>query len=250
MNRYSLKITAYRFLLVNLIMVFSYANANNIEPSKNWNFKVYLDGDEIGTHSFSVINNDDYQEIHTKASFDVKFLFFTAYSYRHENVEQWRGSCLQNINAITDDNGDDYKVLGELNSNAFVVNTNVNENNTQTSHQSCLKTFSYWDSSFLKEKTLLNSQTGELVDIESEYIETETVKYKGKEVILTPMKNGAAGCTSGWSATVCPGGWWGRQAAMARWCGGCFPSFAIGRNCRILRILGQQSRTHSKHQII
>ncbi len=83
MNRYRLKITAYRFLLVNLIMVFSYVNANSLEPSKNWNFKVYLDGDEIGTHNFSVINNDDYQEIYTKASFDVKFLFFELLSTKN-----------------------------------------------------------------------------------------------------------------------------------------------------------------------
>jgi len=169
-------------MLFVLLAASGSVSSSSAETSKSWKFKVYLDDDEVGTHDFSVVDKDDYQEIYSKASFDVKFLFFNAYSYRHENVEQWRGECLQNISAITDDNGDDYKVLGEIKDDSFVINVEINEEGSQDSYQACLKTFAYWDPDFLQEKSLLNSQTGEMIDIESTYIKTEKVNYKGEEV--------------------------------------------------------------------
>jgi len=145
---------------------------------KNWNFRVYLDGDEIGFHNFSLVHKDQHQEIYSKARFDVKFLFINAYSYRHDNVERWQGRCLNSINAFTDDNGDLYNVSGKVGNDAFIVNTSEKENK----YLPCIKTFAYWDPGFLEETTLLNSQTGELIEVQSEYIGKETLLHKGEEV--------------------------------------------------------------------
>ena len=146
---------------------------------KNWQFKVYLDGDEIGFHNFSMIYKEQHQEIYSSARFDVKFLFITAYSYKHDNVERWNGQCLNSINAITDDNGELYKVTGKADTDAFVVNTSDKQNK----YLPCIKTFAYWDPEFLKETTLLNSQTGEMIAVDSEFIGNETLKHMGEDII-------------------------------------------------------------------
>jgi len=170
-----------------LLSIFNaaYASAANGSGSldKNWNFKVYLDDKEIGFHNFSMVQKEQHQEIYSSARFDVKFLFINAYSYKHDNVELWQGQCLNSIIAVTDDNGDLYNVSGEADNEAFIVNTAENNNEKQDRYLPCIKTFAYWDPEFLKETSLLNSQTGEMIAVASEFIGNETVKYNGEEVI-------------------------------------------------------------------
>ena len=179
-NNFKKVLLLFFFSIFNVAYASTYA-ANGID--KNWQFKVYLDGDEIGFHNFSMVHKEQHQEIYSSARFDVKFLFFNAYSYRHDNVELWRGQCLNSINAVTDDNGEKYKVIGKVDNNAFVVNTSENQNEKQSKYLPCIKTFAYWDPAFLKEKTLLNSQTGEMIEVESEFIGNATLRHKGENVV-------------------------------------------------------------------
>ena len=172
----------YKVLLLFFISIVNVAFASTSAANaidKNWQFKVYLDGDEIGFHNFSIIHKEQHQEIFSSARFDVKFLFFNAYSYRHDNVELWRGQCLNSINAVTDDNGEKYKVIGKVDDDAFVVNTTEKQNK----YLPCIKTFAYWDPEFLNEKTLLNSQTGEMIEVDSEFIGNATLRHKGEDVV-------------------------------------------------------------------
>jgi hypothetical protein len=105
-------------------------------------------------------------------------MFINIYSYKHDNVERWHGRCLDSINAITDDNGDIYKVSGKADNGVFLVNSSENEN----IYPSCIKTFAYWDPEFLEQTMLLNSQTGEMVEVHSEFIGKENLRYRGEEV--------------------------------------------------------------------
>ena len=159
------------------LSIFDTAYASN-GIDKSWNFKVYLDDKEIGFHNFSMVHKQQHHEIYSSARFDVKFLFINAYSYKHDNVELWNGQCLNSINAVTDDNGDLYNVSGKADNKAFIVNTAEKQNK----YLPCIKTFAYWDPEFLKETTLLNSQTGEMIEVDSEFIGNETVSYRGEEI--------------------------------------------------------------------
>jgi hypothetical protein len=174
-------------LLLCLISVFNavYVSAANgsSDIDKSWSFKVYLDDKEIGFHNFSMIHKEQHKEIYSSARFNVKFLFINAYSYKHDNVELWQGQCLNSINAVTDDNGDLYNVSGEADNGAFIVNTAENNNEKQNKYLPCIKTFAYWDPGFLEETTLLNSQTGEMMEVDSEFIGTDTLRHNGEEVV-------------------------------------------------------------------
>jgi len=167
----------YIVLLLCCFSAFNFAHASN-GIDKNWRFTVYLDGDEIGFHNFSIVHSNDEHEVYSRAQFDVKFLFINAYSYRHDNVERWSNQCLDSINAVTDDNGELYKVSGEVADESFIINTLENMNE----YSPCIKTFAYWDRDFLNETTLLNSQTGEMVEISSEFVGNETIRHMGEDV--------------------------------------------------------------------
>ena len=170
----------YSIMLLLFIAGSTPANAysESSENSQSWQFRVFLDDDEIGFHHFSLIDRGGHKEIYSKARFDVKFLFFNAYSYQHDNVERWHGNCLKSINAFTDDNGEEYKVSGKLADETFIITTI----NSQHSYPACVKTFAYWDPQFLRETSLLNSQTGEMIEVESRFIGNESLSHKGEIV--------------------------------------------------------------------
>lgn len=138
---------------------------------KQWNFKVYLDDREIGYHRFSLNNQGSTHYVTSEARFKVRFLGIPLYSYRHDNRESWNDQCLNEIAASTDDNGKEYRVDGTVNENGFILETLKGKQLLP----SCISTFSYWDKSILENNQLLNSQTGEYLDISS--------SFQGREVI-------------------------------------------------------------------
>lgn len=159
------------------------ANANQETPAysdpREWNFEVFLNDDSIGFHNFSLNPQEDGYQLRTEAEFEVDFLFFTAYRYRHENVETWENGCLQRIEARTNDNGDEFRVVGSRDEGEFDVNaTRGNE----SLDADCVRTFAYWDLDKLKNNRLLNAQTGEYVEVRVERVGRETIQVNGQSV--------------------------------------------------------------------
>ncbi len=150
----------------------------NTETAKEWRFNVYLDDSKVGYHHFRVENKDEHYVLASDARFDVKILFFTAYRYQHNNRETWRGGCLQDLESRTDDNGKSYKVEGRIRGKTFIV-----EAGDQVQRiAGCVKSFSYWDPSFLSAAKLLNAQTGEHVNIRVEDLGEDRVEVRGASV--------------------------------------------------------------------
>lgn len=130
-------------------------------PNAEWEFDVLLDGKPIGSHAFELRQEGGQKVLRTEASFDVKFLFVTAFRYRHQNTEIWNEDCLLSIDAVTDSNGKELLVRGAVTDESF------NLQNTDGTKQlpSCVQTFAYWNPSVLGATRLLNSQTGVYEDV-------------------------------------------------------------------------------------
>ncbi len=105
-------------------------------------YSVLLDGEPIGSHRFELRKAGDQRQLVSSASFDVKVLGIPVYRYRHEAIEQWQGDCLVKIDARTDDGG---------------ALTTV-----KAAPERCVMSFAYWNPRILKQKELLNAQTGQL----------------------------------------------------------------------------------------
>jgi len=161
-------LTAFTLVTVSVFALPAVANIGNEQfageaDSRLWRFKVSLNDREIGRHDFLVSGKPNEKTVRISADFDVKILFINAYSYYHENTETWKDGCLQQIESETDDNGDLLKVVGGSTSDGFLVETN--SGNPRTISSECVRSFAYWNPSFLESKQLLNSQTGKLVDV-------------------------------------------------------------------------------------
>ena len=128
---------------------------------QEWDFRVLLDGNEIGYHRFRLEEDGDKRYLESDAEFDVKFLFFTAYRYRHSNRERWQGGCLASIATETNTNGEKRTVTGEQSDGTFVVQTDSGIDELPQ----CVMTFAYWDRNILDQSQLLNAQTGEVMDV-------------------------------------------------------------------------------------
>jgi len=144
---------------------------------QEWNFRVLLDGNEIGYHNFHLLDEDGAQQLTTEAAFRVKVLFITAFRYEHVNHETWRDNCLQTINSRTDANGQKFEVQGSGSADGLAVLSNDNRRELA----GCIKTFAYWNADILQEPELLNSQTGEVLPVDIELVARETLIVRGKD---------------------------------------------------------------------
>ena len=128
---------------------------------REWRFAVTLDGSPIGEHAFRLVDRGDEIEVDSRASFNVRFLGFSVYSYEHHAKERWKGGCLASLESRTDDNGDIEVVKGELASEGF----RVTQGGKTTLLPACTMTFAYWNPAMRGQSRLLNPQTGDYLDI-------------------------------------------------------------------------------------
>lgn len=149
---------------------FTTAMAFNQSPQQ-WRFKVFLDEQIIGYHTVTLNPDKSRATVQIEANFDVKFLFFTAYRYRHNNQEIWQNNCLQTIESRTNDNGDVFYVNGQRQQQGLTLQTHEGAQ-TLTG---CVRTFAYWDPRLLQANRLLNAQTGEYLDVDITLIGDEPV---------------------------------------------------------------------------
>jgi hypothetical protein len=142
-------------------------------------FQVYLDDKPIGEHSFRIAEGGGDTRVSSRAAFDVDFLFINAYRYRHNSNEVFRDGCLAEIDANTDDNGKRYQVEGSAVGDAF----RIERGDGVERAPGCIKTFAYWDQSFLQQRRLLNPQTGDLEDVRVQSKGSDRVEVEdGREV--------------------------------------------------------------------
>ena len=143
--------------------------------SQTYDFKVFLGKDEIGRQRFDVTSEGDRIQIRVDAQFTVKFLYITVYTYRHTNVETWEGTCLREIRAETDDNGDSFFVNGIFRNGQLQVQAQAGN----WIGEGCIKTFAYWNPEWIKGERLLNSQTGEHQPVSILAVGEDTIPVRG-----------------------------------------------------------------------
>lgn len=143
-----------------------------------WQFDVSLNGKPVGYHSFEVRQSGSQQVLETEASFDVKFLFVTAFRYRHQNTEVWNNGCLSSIDATTDSNGKKLSVRGASLEDGFDLSSNAGSARLS----GCVQSFAYWNPAVLDSEKLLNSQTGEYEDVTVTFEDREQIEVGGKPV--------------------------------------------------------------------
>lgn len=145
---------------------------------RSWEFSVLLDGSKIGYHRFDLLRRGELFEVRSEARFDVRFLFFPAFRYRHDNRELWVDGCLNEIDSRTRQNGKRQAVTGSLVDDVFRVD--AGDGNDVLDE--CVMTFAYWNPEFLEQSRLLNPQTGEYLPVDVEMLGVQPIMVRGEKV--------------------------------------------------------------------
>jgi len=169
-----------RTALLAALLFAAHGAAHGTAPdARNWNFRVLLDGREIGRHVFELRTLGDEQELRSEARFSVDVLFFNAYRYAHDATERWRGGCLRSLVSKTDTNGTLEAVKAAPHEGRLVVEKAAG----REVHEGCVKSFAYWDPAMLRASRLLNSQSGDLLPVTVTQEGDETIEVRGRPVL-------------------------------------------------------------------
>ncbi|MDY6947352.1 MAG: DUF6134 family protein [Pseudomonadota bacterium] len=166
-----------RGLLATLLV----SGALPARADQTWDFRVFLDEKEIGTHRFDLVEQGGERQLTSKARMTVKILFVTAYTYDHHDVEDWQGDCVDKLSSTTDDNGKKHRV--EVQRRAGVTTVQTLEGTQRLGE--CVMTFAYWNPAMLQQTQLLNSQDGERVAVQINDAGADSILVRG---VQTPAR--------------------------------------------------------------
>lgn len=169
------------------------------EPAtRTWQFTALLDDEPIGEHRFVVTPSADEggppgeprrRAVSSQARFDVRFLGFTAYRYRHEARESWRGDCLHSITAITDDDGKRSGVRGRATDGGFAIDGGpVVDGGPDQRQTGCLMTFAYWNPALASQRRLLDPGSGRIESVTIEAIPVDAARPIPVRGVATPVR--------------------------------------------------------------
>jgi hypothetical protein len=159
-------------IFLSRVLFFSALLSSISATAKTWDFDVYLDKQKIGTHRFDYENGT----LNSRADFNVKLLWVSAYRYQHQASEQWQGECLSKLSAQTQENKVKTLVDGQLQAQQFEINVN----NKSLSLPACVMTFAYWNPSMRKQSKLLNPQNAEYLDVTFTAQGASSLKVRGQ----------------------------------------------------------------------
>jgi len=147
-------------------------------------FDVYLDDQRVGFHRVIVNQAADKKRVQVEAKFDIKFLAFTAYKYRHRADETWSNDCIVQLDTRTNDNGKELTVEAQSAPTGLRVLTPDESEDID----GCVRTFAYWDPGLLQSQRLLNTQTGEYELASLKKVDNSPLVFKGQEYGATRYK--------------------------------------------------------------
>lgn len=150
-------------------------------PAGESTFSVLLDDKLIGEHRFSIGGTEEARSVVSEASFAVKLLGLTVYRYQHRAVEKWRGDCLSELTATTDDDGKASRVRTEAEGDGLAVVTDAG----RQALKGCVMSFAYWNPAIQRQPRLLNAQTGRSESVQVSRAGGGTVEVRGRQVAAT-----------------------------------------------------------------
>ena len=140
-------------------------------------FHVYRNQNIIGTHELQISRKNSFTEVNIKIKFDVSFLGFKIYEYRHINTEKWTRDKLIFLSSSTNQNGKlmscTLKKQGDKLDISGTNNTVLLDNNILPS--------SYWNSVLVKKNKklkILNTQDCSFINLNIEFLGKEEI-YDG-----------------------------------------------------------------------
>ena len=171
-------------MLLGTLLVSGWATpAAALQERSRLAFDVFLDGSRIGSHNISFRRESpDSMAVEIDIDLEVKFGPFTVFDYEHSNRTEWKNGQLWRMRSVTDDNGDHHEVAADRTRGELQVNASGIEAYTASPH---ILPTTYWMASTVGQSQLINSQTGERIDIVVREVGREKVPAPGGLIAAT-----------------------------------------------------------------
>ncbi len=125
------------------------------------NFLIKRAGKVIGFHHVDISNTADGIVVETTIRMRVKFGPVPLFRYDHKAVEKWRAGSLYSLSSETNNNGDDDYVRLTRIANGYKIEGSGFSGVAPVSAMPS----SYWNKSLVETNRLINTQTGEIIDV-------------------------------------------------------------------------------------
>ena len=144
----------------------------------DYSFTVYRKGKKIGRHDVEFSREGDSLKVYNDLKLRVKLLFITAYKLDYESTEIWKNGELVSLSSDINNNGKKLYMGGGLAGDTFGWETIKEERNSLPQGGEYFPT-NHWYSKVVEKTQLLNTLTGNLIDVAItsegfETIETES----------------------------------------------------------------------------
>ena len=139
--------------------VFAQQDSNTFEKIS---FNVFLDKKQVGTHIFDIQRKDVNILVKSNMQLRGKFWGLVPFKYTHQSTEQWKNGCLVSLESQTLKRGKTINISASSGPSGLTI---VNADKTEVI-KGCTKSFAYWDYSKLEGSQLLNTENGQLVDVQ------------------------------------------------------------------------------------
>ncbi len=148
------------------------------EPvTENLSFKVYRDGDEIGTHTVRFERDGDTILVDIDVALAVKVLFVTAFRYEQRRREVWENGRLVAFESRTDDDGTEHDIRGVVRDGVLRISGTT----TGTAPLGIIPN-SYWHRDMVRQTALLDTIDGKVLEVEIEDAGEEIVEGAGGRI--------------------------------------------------------------------
>lgn len=143
-----------------------------------YSFKVFRDGDEIGTHTLTARHEGGDLVLGIEVAIKVKVAFVTAYRYEQTRREVWRDGRLIAFESDTNDDGEKAKTKGRLEGDMLLVEGPEGSRKVRPD----ILSNSWWNPELAKQSELLNTLDSKILKVQIADAGEETVETGGGPV--------------------------------------------------------------------
>lgn len=147
-------------------------------------FRVLRNGSDIGFHRLEFRERGEKLEVDIDIELQIGLGFITLFRYDHDNLEVWRDGELVAFESRTDNDGEDLAVRASVEGERMVIEGNAIDGSRKVAPLAVPTT--YWNPDQLQRATtLVDTQTGELLDVTVTPLGAERITVRGQEIDAT-----------------------------------------------------------------
>ncbi|MGE3294116.1 MAG: DUF6134 family protein [Geminicoccaceae bacterium] len=142
-------------------------------------FNVSRKGSVIGTHAIEFVGDAESLKVANRIELAVKIAFVTAYRYEQRGEDEWRNDVLVRTRIETNDDGENTLVVAESRDGKLAVQ---GPNGSFTTPLGAMTDISFWNQAITRGAPVIDSQSGDLIDITIKPSSHENLDVLGKPV--------------------------------------------------------------------